>query len=255
MGFSEALRTGGFWNEVDVTYKGTTFTTVPPGGKTPSEWIYAVPSVRVDGAEKDTTQHLFMGGADRYVIAKDGKSVTAKEGNVRINVKTPFGVFITSLLKAEFPESRLSDLGAGEALTLEALNGERFRFAQIIDEAGTKKAGKRTGAEGREYNRTNTVITDFYGNKEGGVKGQSKANGASGDADAANLAVKTLKDVLEQKGALAKSKAIIQVQLALGKNSLKEEALEFLRDDENLAAISGVIYDAASKGQIVALEG
>lgn len=177
MGFREGIKSaGGFWNNVDGTIEGYEFTTQPPGGGSSSEWVYFVPSIQIDGAAAPSTQHLFMGGADRYTISKDGQTISdAGGGNVTIGAKTPTGLFLDSLLEAGFDEGLLPDIGGGEALELSAIVGTRVRLTQETDEVGTAKRGKRKGADGKEYNRTNTVIANVYGTSANGAKAAAKA--------------------------------------------------------------------------------
>lgn len=166
MGFRGGLKSGGgFWNNVDGTITGYEFTTTPPGAgkaKATDEWIYFVPNVRIDGAEADTNQHLFLGASERYEISDDGLTLTSLEGNVTtIGAKTPAGKFLDSLIEHGFPESNLPDLEGGEPLNLEAIIGTRVRLAQIKDAEGTAKRGKRKDAKtGKEYDRTDSVVSD-----------------------------------------------------------------------------------------------
>lgn len=169
MGFRGGLKQGGgFWNNVDGTITGYEFTTTPPGAgkgkKATDEWIYFVPSVRVDGAEEDTNQHLFLGASERYEISDDGQTLTSIEGSVTsIGARTPAGKFLDSLIEHGFPESNLPDLEGGEPLNLEAIIGTRVRLQQIKDVEGTAKRGKRKDAKtGKEYDRTDSVVSQVY---------------------------------------------------------------------------------------------
>ena len=161
MGFSTNIRAGGgFLNNVDGVVTGYAFTACPPRSRQAGEWVYLVPSIRVDGSEEDITQHLFLGAVERYEISEDGQSLTMVDGApVTIGAKTPAGRFLASLITQGFPEARLPDLEQGEALSLEAMIGTRLRFVQEVDEASTLKVGKRKDKRtGKEYDRTNTLV-------------------------------------------------------------------------------------------------
>lgn len=186
---------GGFWNNVDGRLEGVTFTTVPPGADAEaSEWIYMVPEIHIDGADKPTTQHLFMGAAERYTLEEDGANEVSgvDDAPVSIGSNTPAGKFLTTLLDAnpeKDVEALLPDVEGGEALTFEALAGTRLRLKQEVDEAGTKKQGKRkvkdpkTGKT-KEYDRTNTVVVTVYSlpgeEGSGGKKPVGKSPAAKG---------------------------------------------------------------------------
>ena len=180
MGFSANIRAGGgFLNNVDGVIVGYLFTACPPQSRQAGEWVYLVPSIRVDGSEEDVTQHLFLGAIERYEISDNGQSLTMVDGaSVTIGAKTPAGRFLASLIAQGFPESRLPDLEQGEALNLEAMVGTRLRFVQEVDEASTLKIGKRKDKRtGKEYDRTNTLVAAVLalpgedGGKAKGTKG------------------------------------------------------------------------------------
>jgi hypothetical protein len=178
MGFRGAVKSGGgFLNGVDGKIVGYSFTAKGPGSDSNGEWVFFVPQIHTDGAEKAITQHLFFGGADRYTISKDGQTVeNADGGNVTIGANTPTALFLTSMLDNGLDEAELPDLEGGEPLNLAGIVGYRARFAQQVDEKATSKLGKRKykDAQGneREANRTNTVVSAVYG-KEGGASGKA----------------------------------------------------------------------------------
>jgi len=197
MGFSAgSKKAGGFWNNVNAKVTGYEFTAKGPGEKKDGDWVYLVPSVREDGKDKDTNQHLFLGGVKQYEISDDGQSVTSIDeasGDAlemtTYGAKTPTGRFLDTLLENGFPEDELPDLGAGEPLSLGAIVGYRIRLGQEVDVEGTKKRGQRVDEKtGKKYDRTNTIVAAVYGNegapaaKGTGSKTAAKA-GAKGKAD------------------------------------------------------------------------
>lgn len=204
MGFSAGSKKGGgFWNNVNVKITEYEFSPKGPGEKKAGDWVYLVPTVREDGKDKDTNQHLFLGGVKNYEISKDGQSVTSIDENsgealemTTYGAKTPAGRFLDTLLENGFPEDELPDLGAGEALNLEAIVGYRIRLVQEVDVEGTKKRGQRVDEKtGKKYDRTNTVVAAVYGNDDAPAKGTG-----------AKTAVKGPKGIKADKGADALAK-------------------------------------------------
>lgn len=254
MGFRGNVKSGGgFWNNVDGKIVGYSFTQTPPGGSGKSEWVYFVPSIHVDGAEKATTQHLFMGSADRYSISKDGQTIEdANGGNVTIGAKTPAGRFLLTALDNGLDEGELPDLEAGEPLNLAGIVGYRVRLAQEVDAEGTRKQGKRKykDAQGneREADRTNTVIAAVYG-KEGGAKSGKPAL-AKGAKTAANTntirdkADKVLLALIEKAGGVFNlAKLSVGVIRELQNDSDKDAV-------KTLAKSAAYIADAVERGVI-----
>ncbi len=278
MGFMGGLKKGGggFLNNVDGRIPDYEFTTVPPNGKDESEWVYLVPTIRTDGADKDVTQHLFLGSADEYEISDDGKTLTSTKGDVTaFGASTPAGRFLGTLAEKGGDELQalLPDLEGGDPLNLEAVfnkNGVRVRFVQEKDEKGTEKRGKREVKNKQTgkvmlYDRTNTVISAVYElpgapaakgakGKPAAGKGKAKAN----DDEVKDLATSTLNDILgaTDEGSIAKPKIRVKLMQALGKNPLKDAVIAWLFDDNNLATLveEGVIeYDPSDKKQIISL--
>src|SRR5690349_12711937 len=149
MGIRGAIKQGGgFWNNVDGELKGVIFTNVPPGQDAEaSEWAYMVPSIHIDGAEAPTTQHLFMGAAERHEFEDGGTEITGANGaSFTVGANTPAGRFINSLLDANPEvdiEGALPDIEAGDALDFSGIAGTRLRLKQEVDAEGTRKQGKR----------------------------------------------------------------------------------------------------------------
>ena len=274
MSFLNAMKSGGgFLNNVDGRLLGFEWTAVPPNGQAEGEWVYLVPSIRVDGSDKDVTQHLFFGGADKYAISADGRSITMRDGSpVTFGAKTPVGRFLTTLVQkgGDAIEAVLPNLEEGAALNLDGVAGSRVRFVQEKDEAGTAKRGQREVKDPKtgkvaKYDRTNTVISAVYevGSGAGAAKqaapktnGSGKAKAAAADASAvADLALEILLTVLgdTENGSISKAKLRVPVMQALGKNPLRAEVIAYLFDDNNLSALKGVAYNPADKAQTISL--
>lgn len=250
-GFAGGIKQGGgFLNNVIVTMKDYEFTTIPPNGKEESEQIYFVPTFRQDGADKDITQHFFMGQAENYEISKDGKTVSAADGgNVTFGGKIAFGKLMTSILASGFDESELPDLEAGDDLNLEALVGKRYRVVQEIDEAANAKLGKRKVKDPKtkktvEYNRTNTVVTEVLDGDaaptKGSAKGAAKAASKSKKDDSADLteeADSVMADVLgDNDGEIERGKLSLKLTVALNKNPNREALKKLMLSDEYLTS-------------------
>ncbi len=274
MSFLNAMKSGGgFLNNVDGRLLGFEWTAVPPNGQAEGEWVYLVPSIRVDGSDKDVTQHLFFGGADKYAISADGRSITMRDGSpVTFGAKTPVGRFLTTLVQkgGDAIEAVLPNLEEGAALNLDGVAGSRVRFVQEKDEAGTAKRGQREVKDPKtgkvaKYDRTNTVISAVYEVGGGAAKsaapktngtGKAKATAAADNsAEVATLASATLLDVLgnTEDGSIQKAKLRVKLMQALGKNPLRDAVIAYLFDDNNLVALEGVDYDPSNKQQVISL--
>lgn len=245
-GFSDGIKEGGgFLNNVDGTIKSYEFTTVPPNDKEESEWMYFVPSILVDGADDEVTQHFFMGAAENYDLSKDGQSLSA-EGGVTFGGKTPFGRLMKSLVAAGFDESTLPDLGAGEDLELSAIVDGRYRFIQEIDEEANKKLGKRKGTgknKGKEFNRTNTLISKVYDAEEAPAKGKAagkpagKPSKKNAEVDLTEEADTIVADVLsDNDGEIERGKLSLALTKVLMKNANREALKKLILSDDYITS-------------------
>ena len=253
MSFSDAIkRGGGFWNNVQATITSIRFTTTPPGApQDMSKWVYMVLGVRVDGASVDTTQHLFLGGVDRYIISENGKTLTARvESLITLGLGAPAAIFLSSLIEAGYPETNLPDLGVGEPLNLDMLIGERVELRQVENKTATEKLGSRKDPKtDREYPRTVTIVGAYLGPATGPTKAtatnvRSKANGKMTAATIAEPAKQALTALLEaNNGSLNKSQLRVRLFKALAGNPLRDEVIEYLMQDSNLTSIENIAYD------------
>lgn len=259
MSFRGAIKKGGgFWNNVDRTLVGYSFTTVSPGANgSESEWVYLVPQMRADGATAVETQHLFLGSIERYDISEEGQTLTDTKGeNVTVGEKTPAGLFLASMIDANPEIERyLPDLEAGEPLNLKGIVGGRFQLAQEKDAAGTAKRGQRVDPKNptQKYDRTNTVVSQVLALPSGvkaGVKvaAASKANGKAGQPVAANTVADLAKAVVvgaAKKGAFKLKQIPVKSinGLKQDQQEYREAVTAYLSDVTNLAALAeeGVI--------------
>jgi hypothetical protein len=272
VGFRDGIKSGGggFFNNVDGEIVGYEFTNMSPGANSEeTDWLYFVPQIQVDGADEPQSQHLFFGSMEDFDVSKDGLTVTANEGNVRISEKTPAGLFLASLIDKGFDESQLPDITDGEPLNLEPVIGTRIRLVQQIDEAGNAKRGKRKVKDKKtgkivEYNRTNTVVAAVLGSADAkpakGAKGaKASAKPAAGknkkaaEEDLTDEAVAVLTDILSDAKDNTVKRNALSVPLAkkLIKNENREALKKMIQSEEFLETEAGWSYDA-KKGVIAA---
>lgn len=133
--------------------------------------LNALMSFRVDGADTDTIEPMFAGGADDFAISDDGQTIwdaqydspeaaaEAAEDPANkvkeLGANTKFANFITSLCEAGFPETNLPE----DRINYEAIVGTRVRLIQRDDPAmkGKKRIDKATK---KEYAYTYTAVDD-----------------------------------------------------------------------------------------------
>lgn len=265
MGFRDRIRKGGgFLNNVDATITDYAFTNVSPGDeRKQTKWVYFVPSFQQDGADDPVTQHMFLGATDRYEFSKDGKTLTMVEGgDVTISEKAPAGLFLATLIDKGFDESQIEE---GEELNLEPIIGQRVRVVQEVDEAATKKLGKRKGKGGKgEYNRTNTVVAAVYEKTpEGGKSAKGKPNGKGVTTkpngkgkpqqdDLTEEADAVLTDLLsENDGEVERGRLSLMLTRMLMKNPNREALKKLIISEDYLRREEGWSYDPASKKQTI----
>lgn len=262
MGFGIKKGGGGRLNNVDGEITSYEITTRPAGGgpKDTSKWVYYVPSILQDGSKEEITQHFFIGAAEEFEISKDGQSASSEEP---IALGASSGALMQSVIAAGFPEDELPDTEAGEDLEFSALNGKRFKFTQVPDDARTKKEGgprkvkdKKTGKM-REYPWTMTVVSAYYeadakstkgGKAEVKGKGKSKAvemDEECGDVLKAVLAEADDNELPYKKLSMALTRKFLKIKVENDKDAMKDRIL----DEEFLGTEDGWEYD--TKKQIV----
>jgi hypothetical protein len=245
---------GGFLNNVDGVITGYEFTDVFPGaggGKSKSDFhtLYCILAARVDGADEDVQTTLFVGDADAFEITDDGHTLVPNDEGYELGANSGFATFIASLCDNGFPDTKFPE----DEFNWEAMIGTRVRFKQQINEALTKKLGKRKGKDGKaEYSRTDLVIDAVYDVKSSGAatgKTASKGRQAAdtGGVDVDDLTEATIKQALAKapKGTLPKSKLSMKVLTLLMKQpeKIREAARVKANNDEFLGGLDGITYD------------
>jgi hypothetical protein len=265
MGFRSAItKGGGFLNNVDGTQVSYEFSRRFKTEKKDGPNLYFVPVIQKDGADDTIDQHLLIGKGNRYDLSDDGQEITMSDGSpVKFPFFLPFGRFMDSLIEKGFPEDSLPDLEAGEPLELSALNGERFRYKQEVDEASNAKVGKRKvkGKDGKikEYDRTNTVIDAVLGvagkaaGKSAGKPAAGKATSKANDEDALNdEAMDVLRDVLDNaKTPVMRKNLSLPITKALLKNENKDAIRDIILDEDWQNAQDFIAVD--KKGGVITL--
>lgn len=282
---------GGFLNGVDGNITGYRFTDEFNGvafeaGKKPGtkedkfHSLFMELHARVDGADEDVTQNLFVGNADLFKISDDGLTIwdaeyeTAEEADaakdtLQLGQGTPVTKFIVSLVEAGFPVANLSD---SQSTNLEAIIGSRVRFGQqdVLDKDGKVKMreAKKGKFKGKKFPDTTTVVTKFYelpkaAGKKAAAKAEPKATkGAKatkaaepeGDDAVTELATTTLVAILKKKGGtIAKSKVSMAVLDEIMKHKLREPVRKLVNTDAFLERCDGWKYDSDVKSQPITL--
>lgn len=254
-----SFKSGGFLNNVDGVITGYEFSTKGPGGES-DDWVFMRLDVRQDGADADVSTHLFMGGQDSMEISDDGKTVTA-DG---VGANTGVGKFIISLVDAGFPETDLPE----DEINYMPIVGARVRFTQQKNEKATAKYGKRKSKNGRgEYDRTDLVVSKFYGMVEVGkgksasktvTKAAGKPNGKAKEVDLTDDADAILHEILgaAKDGAMPKAKLPLALNkyFVANKHDHADELRRLVYSEDFLARENGWTFDQSSKNQVVSLE-
>lgn len=262
---SSFKKSGGFLNNVAGVISDYQFTDEFNGepfkaGKDPKtkkekfHSLFFLLSVRVDGADEDVTTTLFAGDADKFDVSEDGHALTPSEDGFELGQGTPFHKFLASLVENGFPDSRLPE----EELDFSCILGTRIQLTQKEDVEGTKRLGKRKGKDGKEYSRTDLVVTDVLelpsegkgadkGKKTAAkpaVKaGKSKAKPAEEEeeelAPLAEAATTTLLEILGKTNPIAKGKVRMTILSKYTKHPQRDEMIKYLFDDNNLTELAG----------------
>ena len=269
---SSFKRGGGFLNNVDGVITGYQWTDQAPQGKNSAKKkkgssdfnpLFFVLSARADSAEEDVTTSMFAGGADDFEISEDGLTLETIQEDGGLRQGTPFSKFMDSLLDKGFPEENLPE----DSINYEAIIGTRVTFIQEKDVEATARAGKRKDQKtGKEYDRTNTVVSAVLALPSEGKAGKAgkgaKANTKGKKADVADddeeddealmqLAVETLLAVVaDADGSLVKGKLSVKIPQKMGlKHPHREAIRKLVSTDEFLKSEQGWSYDA-KKGVI-----
>lgn len=248
---------GGFLNDVDGVIIGYQFTDEfngeafvpginPKTKKAKFHSLNMVLSVRVDGAEEDTTTTLFGGDYDKYDVSEDGYTLTSVDGGeCSIGANTAIAKFYASLVAAGYPETNFSE--DPDSINFEPANGTRVRFTQRLDES--MKGKKRKGKDGKEYDYKDLVVGELYALASGKpakapVKGKpvivakgKPAKAAEAEVDVDRLAKDTLVQIIAAaNGTIPIKKVSMQVLKLLMKHDNREDVRKLLSDSDFLHA-------------------
>jgi hypothetical protein len=236
---------------VDAVITGIEYTTDPPF-KNSGEFVYAILSARVDGADEDSTSSFFVGSADEWEI--DGTTLVPASEGQGIGASTGWGKFLDSLIENNFPETLLPE----DEFNWDAIIGTRVRFTKVENEA--MKGKKRKAKNGKEYAYQDTVVGQVYelpGKKGAKSEGTSKVTKGSTkkvveadedeDDSVEALASKfLLKVVAANKGKMAKAKVSMQLlkpENGLFKHPQREAIRKLLTSDKFLNTEDGWSYN------------
>lgn len=273
---------GGRLNGVDGTIVDYLFTPeFPFETKTPQKKgaqqfeprIYALLTVRVDGADEDIQEVITVAKAEDFEIEDEGKSLSPVEEGNGIYESSKWAKFIASFVTAEngLAEEDLGFTGWPDDRNLhyDAIVGRRVRFTKVKDEEVQAKFGRRKNKKtGKEYDRDYLTVSVVYadepatkskpGAKASSAKTASKPGKAAKPVDT-DRADEALLMLVEKFGeSFPKSKlASAPAQLALKKqygadaDSIRRQ----MYDDDYLAGAveRGIIgeFDLADKNQTI----
>lgn len=236
-------------------------------------------SVRVDGAEEDTTVTIKAAPRfDEFEVSDDGLTLTRAEGGeCSLSGNSATGKFLASLCTAGFDESQLDE--DPDSINLEPIIGLRIRTEQQNKSKeeldNIVKLGaplKRKGKNGKEYNRQDLVVTAVYGQEEqeaapaksakpGKVvaKGKAAKEAVAEDEpdELKDLSKAALLEILKTAGGhIVKSKLSMKTLTTptLKGDPRRDDAREWLFNDDNLAELvaDGSITYKKSTGEITA---
>lgn len=214
---SSFKQSGGFLNNVDGTFVDYVFTdefnrTPFVAGKDPKNpskdkfhSLYCRIAVLPDGAEDVVETTLWVGGFDDFIIEEDGKIISrptfdraSQSGDNDLAGGTAFTKLVSSAVDAGFPVSELDELEND----FRAMLGKRYRWVQKSNVELTKEKGKRKDPKtGKEYDRKDLVIDQYYGPSSATAKvpakaGKGSAAIAKGATSAADLTAATTETLL-----------------------------------------------------------
>lgn len=277
---SQFKKGGGFLDGVDVVIKDYQFTDEFNGepfkagkikgadGK-PMEkphTLNCLLTVRVDGADEDTTTTLKVAGNfEDWNVSEDGYTIEPAEEGKELAAGTAFAKLITSLCEAD---PRIEALLPEDSINYQGIIGTRVRLVQRKDEERTKKFGQKVDKKtGKGYDRKDLVVEQVYelpgsepAKKTTGGKANPPSKTAKGKPAAAaqgddleQLSKDTLVSIIaDAKGSIAKSKLSMKVLTKLMQHPLREDVRKLVFSDAFLALEDGWTYDKSK--QIVSLQ-
>lgn len=228
--------------------------------------LYVLLSVRPDEATEDVTTILKAGAYEDWNVSEDGHTLTPAVEGANIPGGSAFGKLLSTICKPTgggpgFDETQLDE----EAFNWEPIIGSRVKFAQVVRTGfgAGKRLSKKTG---KEYDRTDLVVEEYYetGQVQAKANGKAKpgttqaakgkANGkvAAVPPDVSELAEQTIRALLAaspaKQGIRTLNKDAMKVKILMKLNKgpekdLRDHVIKWAYDDNNLSGIENVAYD------------
>lgn len=245
-------------------YKPGKITFVNSGGKTETmdkpHSLNVLLSVRVDGADEDTTTTLKVAGEyDAWEVSDDGYVITPVDEKTGLSANAAFSKFIESLVKAGFPADNFPE----DAYDWRAMIGTRIRMVQRKDVERTEKFGQKKSKDGKKaYDRKDLVVDQVYEvpskSKAGKTSKAGKAAPAEVEFDLRSIAGQALVEMLTKAGGTIEKKqtAVKCLTVAVLKKAPNtahmQEVREYLLTDAGLAELveDGLIAYSKKTGTI-----
>lgn len=244
----------------------------------PFKSLYAVLELQQDGAEKATLQPLFVGDSSLFAVNDDGRGVTDAIDNAAISKSSDFAIFMGSLVAAGFDEALLDNSDNPTIADFGPVVTARIRTNWQVNATKTKRLGQKKSKDGKKgYDREDLIVTNFYGFAEAApaaaattkpaarVAGRpgattapvtaAKAKNKAATAPVFDVASETTQAILLALDG-AKDKTLSKNQLSVKLLNAfaapytadnRAEARTWATNNDNLAAIDGVTFDAATQ--------
>ncbi len=217
-------------------------------------------TVRVDGADEDTTTTLKVAGNfDDWTVSEDGYTIEPTEEGKELAAGTAFAKFISSLCEAD---PRVEALLPEDRINYQGIIGIRLRTVQRKDDERTKKFGQKIDKKtGKGYDRKDLVVDQVYelpgsapapaSSKKTAAapaKGKGKPAPAAESENLEQLSKDTLVSIIADAGGeIAKSKLSMKVLTKLMQHPLREDVRKQVFSDAFLALEDGWTYDKAKQ--------
>ena len=236
----ETFVEGGLLDDADVEFKSAAFELWDYQGKSPVSAPALKLGMELEGGDT-FEQYYSMGNANDWMPSEDGKSLMAVGSATGIRKSTNGSMFLSSLVNAGFPASKLGD-------DISVIVGTK---AHMIQKAQPKRAGieggdKRKGADGKEYDRTLLVVESIKELPKG--VGKLAAGAGAGKGKAAAGKGKAAADAGEAEGGGAEDVAVSAVlQLlsdspVLEKTKLPAEVFKIVKGSPDQAAVLKLVF-------------
>ena len=242
---SEMSAGGGLWGDVDATITGVKFELSDFDGKIE----VAVPVLKLEVADDAGVEYEQLLSCGKS--GKPNKAGSSLEGAGAINVGSNFGLFITSLVNAGFPENRLED-------DIGVLVGLKGRFDRV---AAPKRSGltKAPRADGKVFEDTVLIVSKIlkypWDKEKAGGKGKTTAAKGKAPAKTENTEVEIVADgavlglLLENEDGLTKQQLAVQVFniVKVSHPALKAEIVKLVNTDAYHEGKDWVLEDGIVK--------